>query len=63
MVCPFAIRTKKLVRKIIPLPFMPVKMDVEIGVNVQNIMLYEQPEADKVCIKVQPSMIREYAYY
>ncbi len=27
------------------------------------IMLYEQPEADKVCIKVQPSMIRENAYY
>jgi len=29
----------------------------------QDIMLYEQPEADKVCIKVQPSMIRENAYY
>lgn len=51
MVCPFAIRTKKLVRKVIPLPFMPVKMDVEKGVNVQNIMLYEQPESDKVCIE------------
>ena len=31
--------------------------------TIQDIMLYEQPEADKVCIKVQPSMIREYAYY
>lgn len=31
--------------------------------TIQNIMLYEQPEADKVCIKVQPSMIRENAYY
>lgn len=30
---------------------------------IQGSMLYEQPEADKVCIKVQPSMIREYAYY
>lgn len=37
---------------------MPVKND-----TIQNIMLYEQPEADKVCIKVQPSMIRENAYY
>lgn len=31
---------------------MPVEND-----TIQNIMLYEQPEADKVCIKVQPSMI------
>lgn len=30
---------------------------------IQNITLYEQPEPDKVCIKVQPSMIGEYAYY
>ncbi len=30
---------------------------------IQNIMLYEQPESDKVCIKVQPTMIRENAYY
>ena len=37
---------------------MPVEND-----TIQNIMLYEQPEADKVCIKVQPSMIRENAYY
>ena len=37
---------------------MPVKND-----TIQNIMLYEQPEAEKVCIKVQPSMIRENAYY
>ena len=37
---------------------MPVKND-----TIQNIMLYEQPETDKVCIKVQPSMIRENAYY
>ena len=37
---------------------MPVENDA-----IQNIMLYEQPEADKVCIKVQPSMIRENAYY
>ena len=37
---------------------MPVEND-----PIQNIMLYEQPEADKVCIKVQPSMIRENAYY
>ena len=37
---------------------MPVEND-----TIQNIMLYEQPESDKVCIKVQPSMIREYAYY
>lgn len=37
---------------------MPVKND-----TIQNIVLYEQPEADKVCIKVQPSMIRENAYY
>ncbi len=31
--------------------------------SIQDIMLYEQPEADKVCIKVQPSMLRERAYY
>ncbi len=31
--------------------------------TLQNILLYEQPEADKVCIKVQPSFISEYAYY
>ena len=37
---------------------MPVEND-----TIQNIMLYEQPEAEKVCIKVQPSMIRENAYY
>lgn len=37
---------------------MPAEND-----TIQDIMLYEQPEADKVCIKVQPSMIREYAYY
>ncbi len=37
---------------------MPVEND-----TIQNIMLYEQPESDKVCIKVQPSMIMEYAYY
>ena len=37
---------------------MPVEND-----TIQNILLYEQPESDKVCIKVQPSMIREYAYY
>ena len=37
---------------------MPVEND-----TMQNIMLYEQPESDKVCIKVQPSMIREHAYY
>ena len=37
---------------------MPVEND-----TIQNIMLYEQPEFDKVCIKVQPSMIREHAYY
>jgi len=30
---------------------------------IQDIMLYEQPEADRVCIKVQPSMLRERAYY
>ncbi len=29
--------------------------------HVQEI--YEQPEADKVCIKIQPSMIRERAFY
>ena len=37
---------------------MPVEND-----TIQKIMLYEQPEFDKVCIKVQPSMIREHAYY
>ncbi|MDE7202278.1 MAG: M56 family metallopeptidase [Lachnospiraceae bacterium] len=37
---------------------MPVEND-----TIQNILLYEQPEADKICIKVQPPMIREYAYY
>lgn len=37
---------------------MPVEHDA-----IQNILLYEQPESDKVCIKVQPSMIKEYAYY
>ena len=37
---------------------MPVEND-----SIQNIMLYEQPEAGKICIKVQPSMIREKAYY
>ncbi len=31
--------------------------------SLQNIMLYEQPEVDKVCIKVQPSMIREQTFY
>lgn len=31
--------------------------------TIQDIMLYEQPEADKVCIKVQPSMIRENTFY
>lgn len=31
---------------------------------VRYVTLYEQPEADKVCIEVQPSMLREYyAYY
>lgn len=37
---------------------MPVEND-----TIQNILLYEQPEADKICIKLQPSMIRENAYY
>lgn len=31
--------------------------------TIQDFVLYEQPEADKICIKVQPSMIKEYAYY
>ncbi len=31
--------------------------------TIQNIMLYEQAETDKVCIKVQPSMIREKTFY
>ena len=35
---------------------MPVEHDA-----IQNILLYERPESDKVCIKVQPSMIMEYA--
>lgn len=38
------------------------EMPIETG-SKQNIMLYEQPEADKVCIKIQPSMVRDYAYY
>jgi len=38
------------------------------GDSVQEIYkhaqeIYEQPEADKVCIKIQPSMIREQAFY
>ena len=37
---------------------MPVEND-----TIQDILLYEQPEADKVCIKVQPSMICERSYY
>ena len=37
---------------------MPAEND-----TIQNIMLYEQPEADKICIKIQPSIISEYAYY
>jgi len=31
--------------------------------SIQDFMLYEQPEADKVCIKVQPSVLREQTYY
>ena len=31
--------------------------------SIQDILLYEQPEADTVCIKVQPSMIGERTYY
>ena len=38
------------------------EMPLENG-TIQNIMLYEQPEADRVCIKVQPSMLSENAYY
>ena len=37
---------------------MPIEND-----SIQDIILYEQPETDKVCIKVQPSMLRENAYY
>ena len=29
----------------------------------ETILLYEQPEVDKVCIKVRPSMISERSYY
>ncbi len=32
-------------------------------VPAQEIMLHEQPESDKVCIKVQPSMLRESLSY
>ena len=42
---------------------MPSEEMQEENDTIQNIMLYEQPESDKVCIKVQPSMIKEYAYY
>ena len=42
---------------------MPSEEMQEENDTIQNIMLYEQPEADKICIKVQPSMVREYAYY
>ena len=38
------------------------EMPLENG-TIQNIMLYEQQEADRVCIKVQPSMLSENAYY
>lgn len=31
--------------------------------TIRDIVLYEYPEADKVCIKVQPSMLRERTYY
>ncbi|MCM1125320.1 MAG: M56 family metallopeptidase [Lachnospiraceae bacterium] len=31
--------------------------------SVSGIVLYEQPEADKVCVRVQPSMIREQPFY
>ncbi len=31
--------------------------------SIQDILLYKQPEADKVCIKVQPSMLREQRFY
>ena len=37
---------------------MPAEND-----SMQDIILYEQPEAGKVCIKVQPSMISERSYY
>lgn len=42
---------------------MPAEGDSvqEIYKHAQEI--YEQPEADKVCIKIQPSMIREQAFY
>ncbi len=42
---------------------MPSEEMQEENDTIQNIMLYEQPESDKVCIKVQPAMIAEYAYY
>ncbi len=31
--------------------------------SIRDITLYEQPEADKVCIRVQPSMIRDKTFY
>lgn len=37
---------------------MPIEND-----TVQNIIFYEQPEADKVCIKVEPSIISENTNY
>ena len=42
---------------------MPEQKVSEERVSVQDIMLYEQPEADKVCIEVQPSMLREAPSY
>ena len=42
---------------------MPSEEMQEENDTIQNIMLYAQPESDKVCIKVQPAMIAEYAYY
>ena len=42
---------------------MPSEEMQEENDTIQNIMLYEQPESDKVCIKVHPAMIAEYAYY
>ncbi len=42
---------------------MPSEEMQEENDTIQNIMLYEQPESDKVCIKVQPAMIAEYSYY
>lgn len=58
------------IRITIPTFYIPEKyislqenqMPVENG-SIQDIILYEQPEADKVCIKVQPSMISERTYY